>query len=216
MEFYKKCIGDKYPHCCNIWGALDGLKVTIQAPCHGSIQNRVYNGWTHGHYVNCLFIFAPYGRIRTTIYNAPGTFHDSAMADYGIYATMESIFERTGGKVVVDSAFRLSGSDFIIMSSQLDPLKEESLLINREATSIRQLSEWGMRMIQAQFPRIKDNIQYEDEGERKIMFRLMCHLYNYQTHNIGHNIILNSYMQKKDGYYGYDNITEDANDYINN
>ena len=100
------------------------------------------------------------------------------MADYGIYATMESIFERTGGKVVVDSASRLSGTNFIIMSSQLDPLEEESLLINREATSIHKLSEWGVRMIQAQFPRINDNIQYEDEGERKIMFRLMCHLYN--------------------------------------
>ena len=73
------------------------------------------------------------------------------------------------------------------MSSQLDPLEEESLLINREATSIHKLSEWGMRMIQAQFPMIKNNIQYEDEGEKK-MFRLMCHLYNYQTYNIGHNI----------------------------
>ena len=89
------------------------------------------------------------------------------MADYGIYATMESIFERTGGKVVVDSAFRLNEFGFIIMSSQLDPLEEESLLINREATSIRQLSEWGMRMIQAQFPMIKDNIPYEDKGENK-------------------------------------------------
>ena len=45
------------------------------------------------------------------------------------------------------------------------------------------------------------------------MFRLMCYLYNYQIHAIGHNTILNSYMQKKDGYYGY---AEDANDYINN
>ena len=95
-------------------------------------------------------------------------------------------------------------------------MEEEALLINRDATSIRQLSEWGMRMIQAQFPRLKDNVNFEDEGERKILFRLMCHLYNYQTHSIGHNTILNSYMQKKDGYYGYDNIAEDANDYMNN
>lgn len=42
-------------------------------------------------YVNCLFIFAPDGRIRTTVYNAPGTFHDSAMADNGVYATIESL-----------------------------------------------------------------------------------------------------------------------------
>ena len=90
--------------------------MTIQSPCHGSIQTRFYN---------CC-IFAPDGRIRTTVYNTPGTFHDSAMADYGIYATMESIFERTGGKVVVDSAFRLSESNFIVMSSQFDLLEKES------------------------------------------------------------------------------------------
>ena len=90
-------------------------------------------------------------------------------------------------------------------------MEEEALLINRDATSIRQLSEWGMRMIQARFPRLKDDIQYEDEGERKTMFRLMYHLYNYQ-----HNTILNSFIQKKDGYYGYDNIAEDTNNYMNN
>ena len=71
-------------------------------------------------------------------------------------------------------------------------------------------------MTQAQFPRSKDDIQYEDEGERNIMFRLMYHLHKYQTHTIDHNTILNSYMQTKDGYYGYDNIAEDMNDYINN
>ena len=190
--------------------------MTIQKPCHESIQNRFYNGWTHRYYVNCLFILASDGRIRTTVYNVPGTFFDFAISDYSVYAMMESRYERPGGKIVVDSAIRLSGSDSIIMSSQLDPMEEEALLINRDATSTRQLSEWMMCMIQVQVPRLKNNIQYEDEGERKIMCRLMCHLYNYQTHDIGHNALLNSYMQKNDGYYGYDNIAEDANDYINN
>ena len=88
IEFYEECIGEKYPHYCNVWRAMDGLKVTIQKPCHESIQNRFYNGWTHGHYVNCLFIFALDGRIRTTVYKVPGTFNDSAMADYGVYATI--------------------------------------------------------------------------------------------------------------------------------
>ena len=132
----------------------------VQKPSHESIQNRFYNGWTHGHYVNCLFIFALDGRIRTTVYKVPGTFHDSAMANYGVYATMESIYERTGGKVVVDLTFRLSGYDSIIMSSQLDPTEEEALLINRDVTSVSQLSEWGIHVIQAQFPRLKDDIQY--------------------------------------------------------
>ena len=73
-----------------------------------------------------------------------------------------------------------------------------------------------MYMTQSQFPRLKDDIHYEDEGERKIIFRLMYHLHNYQTYAIAHNTILNSDMQKKDGYHVYDNIAEYMNDYINN
>ena len=51
-----------------------------------------------------------------------------------------------------------------------------------------------MYMTQSQFPRLKDDIHYEDEGERKIIFRLMYYLHNYQTYTIAHNTILSSYM----------------------
>ena len=44
----------------------------------------------------------------------------------------------------------------------------------------------------------------------------MYHLHNYQTYAIAHNTILNSDMQKKDGYHVYDNIAEYMNDYMNN
>ena len=40
IEFYKECIGETYLHCCNVWGALDELKVTI--------QNRVMNPFKTG------------------------------------------------------------------------------------------------------------------------------------------------------------------------
>ena len=30
FEFYKECIGENHPHCCNVLGALDGFKTTIQ------------------------------------------------------------------------------------------------------------------------------------------------------------------------------------------
>ena len=71
-------------------------------------------------------------------------------------------------------------------------------------------------MIQAQFPRIKDEIRFEETGDRKVIFLLMVLLYNYQTDFIGINEILNSYMEKKTGYYGYDfDIALSANDYLN-
>ena len=38
--------------------------------------------------------------------------------------------------------------------------------LNRDATSIRQLSEWGMRAFQSAFPRVQDRLRHEDMGER--------------------------------------------------
>ena len=207
--FYQSCIAEKYPHCSEVWGALDGLKCTIEKSTNDRVQNHFYNGWTCGTYINSLFLFAPDGRIRSTIYNCPGTFHDSTMADYGMYNTIDGVYQRTGAKVVVDSAFSLIDDSCIIKSRQIAPENAEDLLAHKDATSIRQLSEWGMRMIQAQFPRLKDPIRLESNGDRKIIVRLMMALYNFQTYHIGHNTILNSYMVRKQSgvnefYYGYD------------
>ena len=38
----------------------------------------------HGYYVNSLFVFGPDGKIYLYVLNAPGTFHDSIMADYHV------------------------------------------------------------------------------------------------------------------------------------
>ena len=140
--------------------------------------------------------------------------HDSDMAGHGLYKKMEEVYQQTGEKVVVDSAFKLKQLKCLIKSSQSDPRDEELLLINRDATSIRQLSEWGMRMIQGGFPRIKDCMKYEEKSDRKIIFMLLIHIYNFKTTNIGMNTILNSYMETRDGYYEYDTLTDYANDYI--
>ena len=71
-------------------------------------------------------------------------------------------------------------------------------------------------MIQAQFPQIKDKIRFEAAGDRKVIFLLMVLLYNFQTDFIGINEILNSFMEKKTGYYAYEfDIAPSANDYLN-
>ena len=95
------------------------------------------------------------------------------MSDYGIYHGMETVFNATGGKVVVDLAFKIADMEYVIRSSKIDPENAKELLINRDATSVRQLSKWGVRMIQGKFPRIKDPIQYEEKGDRKIILRLL-------------------------------------------
>ena len=49
--------------------------------------------------------------------------------------------------------------------------------INRQATSVRQLSEWGMRCLQGLFPRMKDKFRYEENGERKLILQMIVLLY---------------------------------------
>ena len=87
------------------------------------------------------------------------------MADFGIYEGMQKNYQLYRGKVVVDSAFKIADAQYLIKSSQCDPLDIDALRLNRHTTSICQLSEWGMRMIQASFPRLKDAMIYEEKGD---------------------------------------------------
>ena len=50
-------------------------------------------------------------------------------------------------------------------------------------------------MIQVKFPRtFYDVIQCEEKSERKIWLTLIVYLCNYQTHKIGMNQIVNTYL----------------------
>ena len=95
------------------------------------------------------------------------------MAEYGIYQKMEQLHDKYGVKVVVNSSFKISGKPYLIQSSQDDPTDTGApgVKLNRAATSVQQLSEHGMRMIQGQFPRLlKDPMLYEEFGERKVIY----------------------------------------------
>jgi hypothetical protein len=67
-------------------------------------------------------------------------------------------------------------------------------VLQQEATSLRQAAEWGMRAIQSSFPRLKDRIQYENNGERKVFLLLLPLLYNYRTNLVGLNQIGSTYV----------------------
>ena len=215
LETYVAAIGNKYPILGDqkVWGAADGLKIRLQQSTNWAIQNRYYNEWQGSTYINSVFVFGPDGKIRICTINCPGTWHDSTMADYGVYEEMEQLYDSHGVKVVVDSAFNLRGKAFLIKSSQEDPMNNGAagVQLNRAATSLRQLSEHGMRMIQGQFPRLKDPLLLEEYDERRVILTLMVLLYNYQTSTVGVNEILNSFMSRTEGFYSYQ-IPETANE----
>ena len=64
----------------------------------------------------------------------------------------------------------------------------------RDATSIRQSSEWGMKQFQSSFPRVKDEFRLETQGERRIILLLVVYLFNYRTNLVGCNQIRSTFM----------------------
>jgi hypothetical protein len=65
----------------------------------------------------------------------------------------------------------------------------------------------GLRAIQSAFPRLKDKIKHETNGERKIMLKLVPLLYNFRLELIGLNQIKNVYAL---------HLSKDANYIIGN
>jgi hypothetical protein len=60
---------------------------------------------------------------------------------------------------------------------------------------MRQSAEWGMRAIQSSFPRLKDTFVYEEAGERRIVMKMICLLYNLCARSVGINQIKNVFMK---------------------
>ena len=196
---FQAVIGRKYRHIPLVWGALDGLKLLLERAGEEDTQNAFYNGWTHDHYISCLFLFSPDGRIRAAYLNSPGSWHDSTNALYsGIYEKLDALYNRLGAQVVVDSAFNAGAKASMIKSHQSNIDQQgrvgQRSQVFRDATSVRQLSEWGMRGFPGSSPRIKDRLFYEEAGERRVILSLITLLYNYRATAIGYNQIQSVFM----------------------
>ena len=182
----------------NVCFACDGLKLLLEQAGDTTIQNMFYNGWTHNHYITNVFGFAPNGTIVSMCINAPGSMHDSQLAQFGyIYDNLDDMYNRYGVKCCVDSAFFASKNDSLIQSAQTCPVgNARTVRMFNEATSFRQTSEWGMRGLQGSFPRLKDRLVYEECGERLIIIKMIVMLFNLRSNRVGINQILNTYMPR--------------------
>ena len=149
VKEYVNTIGDKYKNLCplRVWGAADGLKIQLQRLSPLEIQKQFINDWT-----NNTFIILPDGKILMCVLNCPGTWHDSTMAEYGVYQGMKRVWELHKAQIIVDQAFRVADKPFLLRSHQQDPEGPQSLRMNCDATLVCQLLEWGMKMIQGSFP----------------------------------------------------------------
>jgi len=193
---FQQATSAKYPLLHEVWGTCDGLKLDFESTDSDRIQSMYYNGWTHGHYVSSVLVFGFDGVIKICGLNAPGNMHDSLLADYaGVYEKLQMVFDETGGKVVVDSDFRMANNNFIIKSSQNVPNGNRLAVRKaRDATKLRQSSEWGMGGFQSSFPRTQDEMPLETRGERRLILKLLVYLFNYRTNVVGCNQIRSTFM----------------------
>ena len=201
IEELKSVCNEKFMFLRDAYCVGDGLKIPIENCGDPAVQNQFYNGWTHGTYITNLFIFSLDGRLIAMIINAPGSMHDSTLAMVkdmsSIYDHLEQIYQLTGGRCVMDSAFASANTDSIIKSAQ-DCFQGETALeisVFRDATSLRQAAEWGMRALQGSFPRLTEKIKWEDNEDNRFYFLYQVTLlYNYRLERVGLNQIRNTYV----------------------
>jgi hypothetical protein len=98
------------------------------------------------------------------------------------------VFDETGGKVDVDTAFCVANNNFIIKSGQNIPHGNLQAVIRAHGTTfIHQSSEWGMRQFQSSFPRVKDKFSLETQGGQCIILLIVVYLFNYRMNLVGCN-----------------------------
>ena len=111
---------------------------------------------------------------------------------------IDNVYGRLGSKIVVDLAFASNGRPSLYKSHQNNfdgrGNQRQNSLLHRQATSVRQLSEWGMRGLQGSFPRLKDRLKYEERGERRIILEMVVLLYNFRASTVGMNQIQSTFM----------------------
>jgi hypothetical protein len=109
---------------------------------------------------------------------------------------LRNVYKKTGGICCVDSAFAATDVPYLIRSAQdvNNAKTAEQMIVMKEATSLRQAAEWGMRAIQGSMPRLTEPIKYETNGERRLVLKLVPLLYNIRLARVGLNQLANTYV----------------------
>jgi DDE superfamily endonuclease len=205
VHTFQQAIKRKYPAIPDVWGAVDGLKLSLERAPGYTDQNRYYNGWYHEHTITNLFLFTPDGKIRFSSVNSPGSYHDSKVAlNSKFYDSMEGYYKRFGGKamVVADRAYAGTAGNGILCAKQTVRCKTRRVPVYRykkkvrdSATKLRQLAEWGMKAFKSSIPRLHDRIRFETRGERRFILTLAVLLYNFRVHHVGQNQIKTVFIE---------------------
>jgi len=199
MEECASLISARQPHLPRSFAFVDGLNLAINDPSDPLEQNAYYNSWLSGCFCSSLFCFNPKGEIIWCYLNAPGSWHDSTMAQ-GLYKLLR---ERVpdGFSLISDSAFAATKDAECkivkpLKQDQLEAVANDKTLSvkeivgllkkHRSALSVRQAAEWGMRTIQGAHGRLQAPLPANHKS-RRLILDLVARLHNYRTRTVGLN-----------------------------
>lgn len=83
VQAFQKAFSTQCSTLGEIYTVPDGLELHVEHSDHSIIQEMFYNGWTYGHYVSNVFVFARNGKLFVCSLNAPGSMHDSVISEWG-------------------------------------------------------------------------------------------------------------------------------------
>ncbi|KAL5492548.1 hypothetical protein ACEPAI_3995 [Sanghuangporus weigelae] len=204
FEDLSQLVHSRHERLHGTFGFIDGLNLPVQESHDPDIENATYNGWLHAHFISNVFVFSPKGTIIACCLNAPGSWHDSRIADV-IYAKLR---DRTpeGYFLVADSAFP-KGTSIVARRIRSAPKKgqkgaryprnperrEAAQAYNRQLISCRQAAEWGMCCLQGSFARLRMPLNIGDGDARLELLETCVRLHNLRTNLVGINQIQNTF-----------------------
>ncbi|KDR70605.1 hypothetical protein GALMADRAFT_50277, partial [Galerina marginata CBS 339.88] len=202
---FNKCsdlIIRRHPRLSGAFASIDGLNLAVQTSKDEEIENATFNGWLHKHFISTVLVFSPLGTIIAARTNAPGSWHDTHVAQpiyeklqtrtpEGYFLVADTAFPRGTGDIAgqirapVKAGQRVRGTDEEIA---------EAMAFDRELLSYRQTAEWGNRQLQGTFGRLRIPLDINNSHQRGDLLEICFRLANLRTRWIGINQITTVYM----------------------
>jgi hypothetical protein len=220
FDHFTHHIVERHDQLLGTFSFINGLKLPVEEPSDQDMENTMYNGWLHNHYISNILVFAPdgahfelfnhsnnvyfAGTIIACRLNAPGSWHDSRVAQT-IY---EKLWMRTpnGFYLVADTAFPCGNAELCHGGFICAPMKAGETLhmteegkraavqFDNQLLSCRQAAEWGMQTIQGSFGRLRMPLPVNNVKARANLIETCVRLSNVCTCLVGISQIKNVFM----------------------
>jgi hypothetical protein len=194
MELFASMVNSREAAVDDVIGFMDGVALKTECTSEWVTQNAFYSGYKCDTTVNNVFTYGLDGKVFIAAINFPGSWADGSLCA----RFLNLIRQRIGHyKICVDQGFPQSSDAWNILvgpmnersARRLHPaMREYMLRVSSVYTSLQQSSEWGMRALQASFPRCKKHLP-GDFKQRRLVLESIILTHNFRTNIVGSNQI---------------------------